>query len=146
MKKKLLRTGLALLILLAGSTGWVGHLHATEQVNLPPWQTGGIPEEVAELLIGMWVDPAGLRHYLYDLDGDGKADFETIRRQTIFILLPDNTVLINRDESGSPCPYWERYPFIYYVDLNRNGKYEKEEMFLDRESDGINGNEEYLLF
>lgn len=122
MKKWLFLTSIIFLVLI-----WVG---------IP--QAYPIPTENPTSFIGMWIDPVGLMHHIYDLDGDGIIELETVRRQTIFLLLPDNTVLFTP-------PRWEGNPFIYYVDFNKNGRYEKEEMFLDRESDGINGNEEYLL-
>ncbi len=111
-------------------------------ITNPVWMSQAyytpIPAEDPGAFIGMWLDPVGLMHHIYDMDGDGKIELETVRRQTIFLLLPDNTVLFTP-------PRWEENPFIYYVDFNMNGKYEEDEMFLDRESDGINGNEEYLL-
>lgn len=110
----------------------------TNQVLMSQAYYTPIPAEDPGAFRGMWFDSVGLMHHLYDLDRDGRIDLETVRRQTIFLLLPDNTVLF-------VAPYWEEFPFIYYADFNRNGKYEEEEMFLDRESDGINGNEEYLL-
>ncbi|HLF86763.1 MAG TPA: hypothetical protein VI584_06760 [Nitrospiria bacterium] len=97
-----------------------------------------IPAEDPNTFIGMWLDPVGLMHHAYDLDGDGKIELETVRRKTIFLLMPENTVLFTP-------PRWEEKPFIYYVDIDKNGRYEEDEMFLDRESDGINGNEEYLV-
>ena len=104
-----------------------------------------IPDEDVKCVKQVWMDSAGIMHISYDLDRDGVSEFEALRRKTIFKLLEDQTVVIIRDSFGNPEPRWERFPFIYYVDINRNGVYDSDEMFLDRESDGINGNEVYLL-
>lgn len=97
--------------------------------------TFAMPPERKEERIDVFIDTAELLHFCYDTNGDGKIDFEVVRRQTIFIVNPDKTITF------AEKPFWERYPFIYYYDVNGNGTYEKDEMFLDKESDGINGNE-----
>ncbi len=89
----------------------------------------------------LWVDSIGLIHRILTVDnGEEKIRIETVRRWTVFEELPDRRVRIHL------VPFLEKHPFIYYVDINHNGRYEKDEMFLDRFSDGINGNEEYLEY
>lgn len=95
--------------------------------------TTDIPAESPHHLIGVWYDQSGLFHRAYDIDSDGIPDFETVRRYSVFQFYDGGIEIVE--------PYIERFPFIYYVDIDKDGFYSMREMFLDVESDGINGNE-----
>ena len=63
----------------------------------------------------------------YDIDGDKKADVSE--------LYP---VLGVKGKNEYVVP---QNPLFYTFDLNRDGKFEQSEIYLDKKMDGINGNE-----
>lgn len=86
-----------------------------------------------------WMDSAGLVHQRLTIPSlRGRIRLEIVRRWTIFEEKEDGQIVIHE------APFLERHPFIYYVDADMSGTYEREEMFLDKEADGINCNEELL--
>ncbi len=95
--------------------------------------TSEIPAENSFHLIGSWYDQTGLFHKVYDIDSDGIPDFETVRKYSVLQFYDGGIEIVE--------PYLDRFPFIYYVDTDKDGFYSLREMFIDVESDGINGNE-----
>ncbi len=72
-------------------------------------------EETDFMYVGMYVHNIG-----YDLDGDGDGDV--------------GELYLNPMNEGDE-------PFIYGFDVNDNGYFQVEEVYVDEEMDGINGNE-----
>ena len=69
----------------------------------------------------------------FDLEGMGRVDFMTARR----------TYKVSLNEYGNSVVMTMPYPLFYWVDSNKNGKFEPKlgEMWSDPEEDGVNGNE-----
>jgi hypothetical protein len=75
----------------------------------------------------------GLYFRLFDLNESGKVNYMTARRT--------NGSSVN--EFWNTVVYTFQYPLFYWIDLNKNGRFESDqnEMWIDREEDGLNGNE-----
>ena len=80
-----------------------------------------------------WRNDLFFRHF--DMEGMGRTDFMTARR----------TYRVWLSEFGDPIVLTMANPLFYWVDLNRNGKFEPNEgeMWSDPEEDGVNGNEQH---
>ena len=67
----------------------------------------------------------------WDINCDGRADGCSVQRYSTHHHSP-NGKIINK--------YY--MPYLYWLDLNKNGKPESDEYFFDPREDGLNGNEE----
>jgi len=67
----------------------------------------------------------------YSLGEHGKPDVEEVYE------------ILGSNENGNIMNISE-HPLFYNFDLNNNGRFEDEEILMDEEGDGLNGNEEWL--
>jgi hypothetical protein len=86
--------------------------------EIPP-----IPE--GRYLMSVKPTPISVVHE-YDRDGNGVGDYKTVRMI----------------KSISPWGMNLTMPLFYYIDMNKNFLYDKDEIFVDDALDGISGNEE----
>lgn len=102
-------------------------------------------------LITWDINPAGMLVVGYDTNGNGKADFYTLRRVLVSFPsergiadvaqnFPDCPVFVSGGESSEAFYYIvAKYPLFYAIDLDGDGVWDL--VYKDVAEDGVNGNE-----
>lgn len=114
----------------------------------------GVPYLVKEPVLESRVDwdltPSGLFLIVYDLNGDGRADYFTLRPIIASFYSSQSIAVIKQGYPGRPVfdvQYGAdtfyyivgEYPLMYAVDLDGDGIWDL--IYKDTSEDGINGNE-----
>ncbi len=119
LRKLVMGVAIAGALTLAGCVTY-GNLNLSKNPTIPKGfenyrERGKKVEETDFMYFGMYVHNIG-----YDLDGDGQMDA--------------GELYINPVKEGDE-------PFMYGFDVNENGSFQADEVYMDEEMDGINGNE-----
>ncbi len=78
-----------------------------------------------------YIEGCAMHGHLYDIDGDGAPDVMEVSPVTG--MNKEGYVLITPN------------PLFYCFDINNNGEFEEDEIYFDKEKDGLNGNEKRLV-
>ncbi len=139
MKRIVFSIILIIALLAFGSPAWSGN----ERLQAEP----------AMMTQAGWnLEPSGMLTVGYDLNGNGRPDFFTVRvvldkyisDQPIETVARYNPGLpVFRADYGEDGFYYiaERYPLFYAVDVNEDGDWDV--LYKDALVDGVNGNEEF---
>ncbi len=123
-------------------------------IGSPAWPGNELlqTEPAMKTQVGWNLEPSGLLTVGYDLNGNGRPDFFTVRVVLDKYISGETMETVTRFNPGLPVfrvDYGEegfyyiaaRYPLFYAVDVNEDGDWDV--LYRDVLEDGVNGNEEF---
>ncbi len=139
MKRIVFSIILMITLLTFGSPAWAGN----EMLRTEP---------AMQTQIGWNLEPSGMLTVGYDLNGNGRPDFFTVRIVLDKFISEETMATVARFNPGLPVfrvDYGEdgfyyiaaRHPLFYAVDVNEDGDWDL--LYRDALVDGVNGNEEF---